>query len=78
MKICISCGMPMRSKTDYFSNDDSKNYCIYCSKSDGTMLSYEEKFESLINLFIRTQGIDRTVAKDIAKLQMSKLPAWTK
>ncbi|MBI5206909.1 MAG: hypothetical protein HY934_03870 [Candidatus Firestonebacteria bacterium] len=36
-KICISCGMPLRTKEDYPKGDKSKNYCKYCARPDGSI-----------------------------------------
>lgn len=76
MKTCIACGMPMKSKEEFAMGDESKDYCIYCAKSDGTMQSYEEKLESMTGFVVRTQGLDKDVAKNMAKEMLSKLPAW--
>ncbi|GFZ32631.1 AraC family transcriptional regulator [Clostridium zeae] len=76
MKTCIACGMPMKSIDDFASGDQKKDYCKYCSRSDGTMQSYNEKLASLTNFIIKTQGLDHDVANDAAKSMMNKLPAW--
>lgn len=76
MKICIACGMPMNKKEDYAMEDESKNYCKYCMREDGTMQSYEEKLKGMTEFIVRTQGIDRNVANKTAKEMMAKLPAW--
>lgn len=78
MKTCIACGMPMRTQSDYAMGDESKDYCIYCVRPDGTMQSYEEKLESMTRFIIKTQGLDETVAKNVAKEMLDKLPAWKK
>ncbi len=76
MKICIACGMPMKDASDHAMGDIEKEYCKYCMRSDGTMQSYEEKLESLANLMIKTQGFDKEVALNKAKVMLSHLPAW--
>lgn len=78
MKTCIACGMPMRTQSDYAMGDESKEYCIYCARPDGTMQSYEEKLESMTGFIIKTQGLDESVAKNVAKEMLDKLPAWKK
>lgn len=78
MKTCIACGMPMRTQSDYAMGDESKDYCIYCVRPDGTMQFYEEKLESMTRFIIKTQGLDETVAKNVAKEMLDKLPAWKK
>ncbi len=75
---CIACGMPMTEKEDHAQGDESKNYCKYCARPDGTMQSYEEKLESYTQFIMKTQNASQAEAGDIARLQMANLPAWTK
>ncbi|MDD3168845.1 MAG: zinc ribbon domain-containing protein [Eubacteriales bacterium] len=76
MKTCIACGMPMTKAADYPQNDESKEYCLYCARSDGFMQSYEEKLEGMTDFMIRTQGMDREAACQMAERSLAKLPAW--
>lgn len=78
MKTCIACGMPMEKASDFAMGDTGKDYCKYCTRPDGTMQSYDEKLEGMTDFIIKTQGLDREVARDTAKVMMSKLPAWEK
>lgn len=76
MKVCISCGMPMTKKSDYPLEDESKDFCIYCSRPDGTLQSYEEKLKGTTEFLIRTQGIDKNAAHELAIRTLKKMPAW--
>ncbi len=76
MKTCIACGMPMKEASEFAMGDVDKDYCVHCSRPDGTMQSYEEKLASLSAFIIRTQGLDSEVARNTAIHMMSKLPAW--
>lgn len=76
MKICIACGMPMKAREDFAMGDESKDYCKYCARPDGTMQNYEEKLEGMTDFIVRTQGLDKEAAKNAAKGMMAKLPAW--
>lgn len=76
MKTCIACGMPMTKPSDYPLEDESKDYCKYCAKPDGSMQSYPEKLEGTTDFLIRTQGLDREAAHRLAVHTMAKLPAW--
>ncbi|MBP2661382.1 MAG: putative zinc ribbon domain containing protein [Firmicutes bacterium] len=78
MKQCIACGMPMKNIEDFAMEDSEKEYCRYCSRSDGTMQSYEEKLNSLTNFIVKTQGLEVKSASVAAKSMMAKLPAWKK
>jgi hypothetical protein len=75
-KTCISCGMPMTKPSDYPLNDESKDYCIYCARPDGSMQSYSEKLEGTAEFLVRTQGLDKDAARQTAIRILSKLPAW--
>ena len=76
MKTCIACGMPMVKASDYPLGDESKSYCIYCARPDGTMQNYAEKLENTVEFLIRTQGFDREAARGVAVRTLAKLPAW--
>lgn len=76
MKTCISCGMPMTKPSDFPLGDESKDYCVYCARPDGSMQSYPEHLENTIEFLIRTQGLDREVARQVALRTLSELPAW--
>lgn len=76
MKVCIACGMPMKSKGEFAMGDEKKNYCIHCARPDGTMQSYEEKLDSMSRFIVKTQGLDENVARKSAEGLMAKLPAW--
>lgn len=76
MKSCIACGMPMKTRSDFALNDGSKDYCKFCAREGGSMQSYDEKLENLANFIVKTQGLEKEVAKNAAATMMSKLPAW--
>lgn len=76
MKMCIACGMPMKTQEDFAMRDEGKEYCIYCARPDGTMQSYEEKLESMTGFIVKTQGLDVNAARNAAKGMLAKLPAW--
>ncbi len=78
MKTCIACGMPMENTSDFAAHDQGRDYCVYCSRPDGEMQSFEEKKENLTKFIVRTQGFDESAAQSIAESMMRKLPAWKK
>lgn len=75
-KTCIACGMPMEKKEEFAMQDESKDYCIYCARADGSMQSHDEKLESMTGFIVKTQGLDESAARDAARTMMAKLPAW--
>lgn len=76
MKICISCGMPMTKPSDFPLGDESKDYCKYCARPDGSLQSYPEKLEGTTEFLVRTQGLDREAAQRLAVRTLAKQPAW--
>ncbi len=76
MRICIACGMPMKRREDFPLGDETKNYCVHCSRPDGSPQSYEERLAGMTAFIVRTQGIDEGAARAAAKSLMARLPAW--
>jgi hypothetical protein len=76
MKICVACGMPMNEPADFAMGDTAKDYCVHCARPDGSMQSYREKWASLTDFIVRTQGLDKNAANLAARNMMARLPAW--
>ncbi len=76
MKTCISCGMPMTKPSDFPLEDESKEYCVFCARQDGSMQSYPEKLDGTTDFLMRTQGLDEKAARELAVRTLAKLPAW--
>lgn len=76
MKFCIACGMPIKKKAHYAMGDESRDYCVFCARPDGTMQSYEEKLEGLAENLYRTKKMDREAARKLAIRLLATLPAW--
>jgi len=68
--------MPLRTPEDHAASDPARDYCRHCARPDGSLKSYNEVLAGMSELFVRTQGVDRTVAEATAKQAMSTLPAW--
>jgi hypothetical protein len=76
IKECIACGMTMETPQDFAMGDETRDYCRFCAREDGSMQSYEEKLQSLTQFVINTQGFNDAVARKMVKEMMKKLPAW--
>ena len=76
MKTCIACGMPMTKPEDFAMKDETKDYCLYCARPDGSMQSYPEKLEGTARFLMKTQGLEENAARETAVRLMKKLPAW--
>ena len=73
---CISCGMPMESPDDFAMGDESRDYCQYCCRPDGSLQSYDEKFQSFVGFVMKIEGVDESTAEKKVREIMSELPAW--
>lgn len=76
MKKCIACGMPMTKTTDFPKGDETKNYCVHCANEDGSMQTFEQRKQGMIEFVIRAQGYDRSAAEKMVTNNMRQLPAW--
>jgi hypothetical protein len=70
--------MPMEKAADFAMGDESKDYCVYCARPDGSMKTYEEALEGMTGFIIQTQGLDPKQAREAAKAALAELPAWKK
>ncbi|QYN44446.1 AraC family transcriptional regulator [Gilliamella sp. ESL0441] len=76
MKMCIACGMPMTCIADYPLHDLSKNYCKYCAHENGSMKSFDEKWQEVTLRYAKNHNVDYPIAKQTAYVILKKLPAW--
>ncbi|GAH89963.1 unnamed protein product, partial [marine sediment metagenome] len=51
-------------------------YCAHCSNPDGSLKSYDEVFEGMVNFMMLSQKMDRKAAESAAKEYMSRMPVW--
>jgi len=77
IKACMSCGMPMTRLEDFGGGNPGNLYCVYCSNRDGSLKSYKEVFEGMVNFMMTSQKMDRRIADSAAKERMAKMPAWS-
>jgi len=75
-KNCMSCGMPMTKLEDFGGGNPANIYCVHCSNPDGSLKSYDEVLEGMVNFMMMSQNMDRETAERAAKEHMSKMPAW--
>lgn len=76
-KKCLSCGMPMTKPEDFGGGNPANLYCVHCSNPDGSLKSYDEVFEGMVNLMIKTQSMPRESAEEAAKEYIARMPAWS-
>jgi uncharacterized glyoxalase superfamily protein PhnB len=77
VKACMSCGMPMTKPEDFGGGNPENLYCVYCSKPDGSLKSYKEVFEGMVNFMMMSQKMDRKTAESATKERMARMPAWS-
>jgi uncharacterized glyoxalase superfamily protein PhnB len=73
---CQSCGMPMVSLGDYGGGKTGNLYCIPCCHPDGSLKTYEEVLDGMINYMMSSQKMDRSAAGKAAREYLSIMPAW--
>ena len=76
MKKCICCGMPMNKKNDFAMGDESKDYCVYCAKEDGSVKSFDEAVEGMAEYMSESEKIDKKKKKKKVLEYMKSMPAW--
>jgi hypothetical protein len=69
--------MPMTKLEDFGGGNPDNLYCVYCSKPDGSLKSYKEVFEGMVNFMMMSQKMDRKTAESAVKERMSQMPAWS-
>jgi uncharacterized glyoxalase superfamily protein PhnB len=77
IKSCMSCGMPMNELEDFGGRNPENMYCGHCSNPDGSLKSYKEVFEGMVNFMVSSQKMDRKTAESAVKERMSSMPAWS-
>jgi uncharacterized glyoxalase superfamily protein PhnB len=77
VKACMSCGMPMTKPEEFGGGNPENLYCVYCSKPDGSLKSYKDVFEGMVNFMMMSQKMDRKTAESAVKERMSQMPAWS-
>lgn len=76
IKICESCGMPMKKKEDFGGQNPRNKYCRFCTDEQGVLKTYEEKVNDFKNLLMKTQDLSETQAVKMAKESLMQFPAW--
>jgi len=73
---CESCGMPMTSAADHAPGHPESAWCARCSAPDGSLQSFDERFERMLQWEMRRNGQDRGAAEAITRAYMRAMPAW--
>ncbi len=73
---CESCGRPMHSAEDHAPNDAHSRHCNYCSKPDGALQDFDERFERMVQWSIRQDALPRPEAEAKTRAYMRTMPLW--
>ena len=68
--------MPLTKLEDFGGGNPANIYCVNCANPDGSLKSYDEVLEGMVNFMMMSQNMDRETAEKAAKEYMSKMPAW--
>jgi hypothetical protein len=75
-EVCISCGMPMQTADDHAPGYPESPWCQHCSKPDGSLQTFEERFERMVQWEVKKKGADRITAERSTRDYMRTMPAW--
>ncbi|MEU4232432.1 zinc ribbon domain-containing protein [Nonomuraea sp. NPDC026600] len=73
---CESCGMPMNSAEDHAPGHPESTWCRLCSKPDGALQDFDERFERMVQWQTQRTGRPRAEAEEATRAYMRTMPAW--
>lgn len=76
MMDCQSCGMPMPEPDDHAPGCPSSLHCRYCSRPDGSLQQFDERFERMVEWSMRQDGLPREYAEAATRDYMRSMPLW--
>lgn len=82
IRICQSCGMPMKKTKEYGTNEDhsrNRKYCSYCYKrGEFTQpnISLEEMINKVASLMAEKMKLGENQSKKIAERIIPRLERW--
>jgi hypothetical protein len=76
MMDCQSCGMPMEQLDDHAPGNPGSLHCRYCSRPDGSLQPFDERFERMVEWSMRQDGLPREYAESATRDYMRSMPLW--
>ncbi|QFY06202.1 hypothetical protein GBF35_05500 [Nonomuraea phyllanthi] len=73
---CESCGMPMEGPGDHAPRHPDSTWCRLCSRPDGTLQDFDERFERMVQWQTQRAGQSRAEAEEATRAHMRSMPAW--
>ena len=76
VKMCESCGMPMRKHEEFGGGNTDNKYCVHCTDDQGSLKPFDVAFEGMKMFAKQTMGVSEEEAEKNAREMMAKMPAW--
>ncbi len=73
---CYSCGMPLRSVSDFALGDVDQKFCSHCTDAQGKLKPYEVILTDTASYLAHSQGLAMTAATEMAKGLLAAQPYW--
>ncbi len=73
---CLSCGMSMSRPDDFGGGNPANLYCVHCTKTDGSLKSYDEVLEGMVHFMMASQHMGMDAAESKARVYLAGMPAW--
>lgn len=74
--VCQSCGMPMTTAEEHAPGNPHSQHCKFCSRPDGVLQEFDERFERMVQWQMRQKGSARDAAEAATRAYMKKMPLW--
>jgi len=68
--------MPMVSEEEHAPGNPHSLHCKYCSKPDGALQDFDERFERMVQWQMRQKNWSRDEAEESTREYMKKMPVW--
>ncbi len=63
-------------QANFAAGDDSEDYCACCARPDDSLRPYPKNREDTAEFLIRTQGLDKDAAHEMAIRTLNRLSGW--
>jgi len=68
--------MTMNGVDDHAPGHPGSTWCRYCSKPDGSLQEFQERFERMVSWSVRKDGLDRGAAEEATRSYLRSMPVW--
>lgn len=71
-------GMPMSKPDDFGGGNPANPYCAHCTHKDGSLKSYEDIFNAMVQSMMTSHHLDTDAAEEKVRAYLAGMPAWEK